>query len=479
MPRTTVCRWLPEDPAVVDAYVHDLLYTSRLVHGIHPDTCEQFAEVGQNLEEAVGQIDVDFDLSRIQHCYHFALDEQPIIRVLALHPIVEEFKRFIETEGVVYAAFNKMFTEAPPPTDPSQRRIRNYVDLMQAINTNLATAPTYRLGPSAMVAGVPYYGIIARFCNTHAGYEAFTHPGVNQRFYNVFTAWHSYLTSANSANVIHNREGGWLSTVALNAMVTSAGGDPQQQNFENFYICNPNAAHYGFNSYDELFVRELHPRHRAPTDPDNPLIINSACSSTVHDLYYNLKRTDEFWIKNTPYSLSHILAEDELTHNFVGGTLFQAMLGSLDYHRWRSPVKGTVEKIRLISGATPRNPQPTYYAACLDNNQSDLDVVSRSQDFVTAISTRALIFIRAEGPVGLMCFVGVGLGEVSTCNIVVTQGQTLRKGDELGQFHFGGSTHCLIFRPGLTVTPADEQGRELVGSKVQVGKTILTVAAQN
>ena len=30
----------------------------------------------------------------------------------------------------------------------------------------------------------------------------------------------------------------------------------------------------------------------------------------------------------------------------------------------------------------------------------------------------------------------------------VTPGHHLAKGDELGYFQFGGSTHCLIFRPG-------------------------------
>ncbi|KAI6100729.1 hypothetical protein EDD16DRAFT_1654063 [Pisolithus croceorrhizus] len=76
-----------------------------------------------------------------------------------------------------------------------------------------------------------------------------------------------------------------------------------------------------------------------------------------------------------------------------------------------------------------------------------------------------------------MCFVGVGLGEVSTCNIMVREGQRLEKGDELGQFDFGGSIHCLIFRSGLPVSPnpQGEDDRPLVRSKVRVGKDILRV----
>ncbi|KAI6146482.1 phosphatidylserine decarboxylase-domain-containing protein [Pisolithus tinctorius] len=305
-----------------------------------------------------------------------------------------------------------------------------------------------------MVAAVPYYGIISGFCNTPVGYNAFTHPRVNERFCRVFTAWHKYLTSTASTNVIHNRAGGWLSTTALNAMVQSAGGTPDQDTFDNFFICNTSDPHYRFKSYDGLFVRELKAVHHAMVYPDNPAIVNSTCLSTVHMLYYNLKKMDRFWIKNTPYSLNHILAEDELVDTFVNGTLIQAMLGSLNYHCWRSPMNGTVVKTHLISGSGRRFP---LAGLCLKH----------------FISMHALIYIQAEEPVGLMCFVGVGLGEVSTCNIVVNEGQELKKGDELGQFHFGRSTHCLIFCPGATAMLIDQDGQPLEGSKVQVGKDIL------
>ena len=47
-----------------------------------------------------------------------------------------------------------------------------------------------------------------------------------------------------------------------------------------------------------------------------------------------------------------------------------------------------------------------------------------------------------------MCFVAVGMSEVSTCEVTVAAGETVEKGDQLGMFHHGGSTHCLIFPNG-------------------------------
>ena len=36
---------------------------------------------------------------------------------------------------------------------------------------------------------------------------------------------------------------------------------------------------------------------------------------------------------------------------------------------------------------------------------------------------------------------------ITSLSSTVYEGQHVQKGDQLGMFHFGGSTHCLIFRP--------------------------------
>jgi phosphatidylserine decarboxylase len=33
--------------------------------------------------------------------------------------------------------------------------------------------------------------------------------------------------------------------------------------------------------------------------------------------------------------------------------------------------------------------------------------------------------------------------------VTVQPGQRIAKGEQLGMFHFGGSTHCLLFRHGV------------------------------
>jgi phosphatidylserine decarboxylase len=41
------------------------------------------------------------------------------------------------------------------------------------------------------------------------------------------------------------------------------------------------------------------------------------------------------------------------------------------------------------------------------------------------------------------------MSEVSSCIITVQKDQRVKKGEQLGYFQFGGSTHCLVFEPGV------------------------------
>ena len=73
---------------------------------------------------------------------------------------------------------------------------------------------------------------------------------------------------------------------------------------------------------------------------------------------------------------------------------------------------------------------------------------NESQGYITQVASRALMFIEADNPrIGLMAVLFVGMAEVSSNEVTVYEGQHVKKGDQLGMFHFGGSTHTLIFRP--------------------------------
>jgi len=134
-----------------------------------------------------------------------------------------------------------------------------------------------------------------------------------------------------------------------------------------------------------------------------------------------------------------MLNNDPYTEKFIGGTIYQAFLSALSYHRWHSPVSGKIVKAYNIEGS--------YYSETLSEG-FDPAGPNDSHGYITEVATRAIIFIQADNPdIGLMCFMAVGMAEISSCEITVKVGQHIKKGAELGMFHYGGSTYCLLFRP--------------------------------
>ena len=100
-----------------------------------------------------------------------------------------------------------------------------------------------------------------------------------------------------------------------------------------------------------------------------------------------------------------------------------------------------------------------------------------SQGYLTEVQTRQLVFIQADNAyIGLMCFIGVGMGDVSSCEAFVTDNERVTKGQQIGTFHIGGSTHCLVFRPGVDLT-FDLRGQtpSLDAQNIPINEKIATV----
>ncbi|KAH9477944.1 L-tryptophan decarboxylase [Psilocybe cubensis] len=362
---------------------------------------------------------------------------EPFNGLEQLHPVIREFQELIENDADIYMSFNQMFEQVwlqpPYDKDPTGKpQIRDYVTMLRLFNEIIRKAPVFE---SNDFVGFPINTILDWPMATPAGYRAFTNTKVNAMFQKMFKVWAAFLVSPESCSVLTDTSNGWFGPAAMQAM----------PNFAETFVCKPSAPYYGFTSWDDFFTRVFRPGIRPVASTEDDSVITSACESTVYKIAYNIKKRDAFWLKGEPYSLSHMLDNDPLAKHFVGGTICQAFLHALNYHRWAAPVSGQVVKTVNIPG--------TYYAKSpimgfIDGKGPDPNDPNLNQAFITSLATRALIFIEASNPsIGLMCFVAVGMGEVSTCEVTVKQGQEVKKGDELGMFRYGGSTHCLIFRP--------------------------------
>lgn len=351
-----------------------------------------------------------------------------------LLPVVEEFRDLIESDPEIYMLFHQMFKQVPhrPPYNRSPTKkpqVRHYRHMLQLINHIMTEAPEFN---ESGLVGFPINAILDWSMGTPAGSAAFLNPRVNAQLKKILNEWGKFLGSAESTKVLGtNKRHGWFGEHARKAM----------PDFDKDFVCDPAKKHHGFESWDAFFTRQFRKGRRPIASPDDDSIIVNACESAPYRHAKRVKRRDKFWIKAQHYSLEHMMAGDPYTSRFVDGQIYQAFLSAFSYHRWHSPVNGTIVKAYVIDG--------TYYAEARAEGFDDSGP-NMSQGYITHFATRALIFIEADHPgIGLMCFMPVGMAEVSTCDITVYEGQRVRKGDQLGMFHFGGSTHCLFFRRGV------------------------------
>lgn len=229
----------------------------------------------------------------------------------------------------------------------------------------------------------------------------------------------------------------------------------------------------------DFFTRRFRHGVRPTASPNNRAIITNPCESAPYNIAHNAKLRDDFFAKGQPYSILDMLGHDPLATHFAGATVYQAFLSPVSYHRWHAPVSGTVRRA-FVKGGTYFS-QPVFVlpeGSHGGNCASRRDDGFRAQDerneqgYISALATRAVIIISAEDPrIGLVAFVAIGMDEVSTCDITVKEGQRIEKGQETGMFHFGGSSFCLVFQPGVVLDGFPKLGGQTnvaVSSKLAV-----------
>lgn len=305
----------------------------------------------------------------------------------------------------------------------------------------------FRQAPAFGSLGPPMYMIMARVMNTQGGFSAFTKESLNHHYKMMMQTWERFLLSKDSRSVLNQNPNGWFGTQALAAMMKEYPG----RTFEEVFICSPQEEYFGYTSYEDFFTRRFRdPSVDRPTGDISDLrVVSAACESALYAIQKDVNKTDELFIKDEAYSLVHLLANDESVDSFVGGTVIQSFLNTTGYHRWHAPVNGTVRKIVDVPG--------TYFAQSPatigePTGPNDLPPYLKSLRYFANVAARQLMFIEADNSnIGLMCFIAIGMTEISSCEATVFEGQHVNRGDELGTFHFGGSSSALVFNQGANL----------------------------
>lgn len=217
----------------------------------------------------------------------------------------------------------------------------------------------------------------------------------------------------------------------------------------------------GYLTFNEFFARHTKPGMRpiAALNDDSVIVSQADCTmvgwwqigqnSNIHlqqSKQVN-KKPVVIQSKIFTYSIEDLLKNSEYADRFKGGIFMHSFLNSTDYHRWNSPVQGKVLESRVIQGQAYLGVEVDKIIdpdGCERNHLSAVD--GTGYQF---FQTRGLIVI--DSPIGLVACLPMGMAQVSSVTITAEKGVTLRKGEELGYFKFGGSDFVMCFERSSNV----------------------------
>jgi phosphatidylserine decarboxylase len=135
---------------------------------------------------------------------------------------------------------------------------------------------------------------------------------------------------------------------------------------------------------------------------------------------------------------------------FVNGLFMHAFLSPADYHRQHAPVGGTVLEARVIPGQVylEVTAQPVGDGTHRLHPLRAFDAPDNAgYQFAQA---RGLVVL--DTPIGLVAVLPIGMCQVSSVVMTAEVGVTLRKGEEISYFQFGGSDIVVLFEAKSNVS---------------------------
>ncbi|MCV7191244.1 phosphatidylserine decarboxylase [Mycolicibacterium brumae] len=199
----------------------------------------------------------------------------------------------------------------------------------------------------------------------------------------------------------------------------------------------------GYFTYNQFFARHIKPGMRPIAAIADDSVITSPADCTFVD-YWEVDNDSNIFIesKGLQWSIKDLLADSDYADEFAGGIFTHSFLNTNDYHRWHTPVSGTILEAKIIQGQDYLDigvvPGPV-----VDGKQTHNVTILDGTGY-QFVQTRGMIVI--DSPIGLVACVPMGMWPVSSVVITADEGRTLQKGDELGYFAFGGSDFVMVFQ---------------------------------
>ncbi|KAB8076563.1 phosphatidylserine decarboxylase-domain-containing protein [Aspergillus leporis] len=217
-------------------------------------------------------------------------------------------------------------------------------------------------------------------------------------------------------------------------------------NMAHFEPSDPEA----YETFEDFFIRKHAPGARPIYEMDDPTkaVIVSDSRAVV---YPTVEATRKLWIKGNEFTIANLIRDKDRAERWDDAAVASFRLSPQDYHRFHSPVEGTVKWFKQIPGY--------YYQVDPVALQSSVNVLTENARCCVALESKEF---------GDVLFVAIGATDVGTVEIHehIREGHRVEKGDEIGLFQFGGSSIIVAFEQGRI--QFDEDLEKLSHQKIMV-----------
>jgi phosphatidylserine decarboxylase precursor len=214
------------------------------------------------------------------------------------------------------------------------------------------------------------------------------------------------------------------------------------------YIC----PHGGWRTFNQFFARNYKPGMRPIAALcDQSIIVSPA--DAIFKGQWEIRANSHITIKNMHWKVDELMEGSPYKNRFTNGVFMHSFLNTTDYHRQHTPVGGKVLEARVIPGQTYLEVDAILIEDGLDNSFS-LKGERRFEIFDNPgyefAQARGLVVL--DTPIGLVAVLPMGMSQVSSVIITAEVGATLRKGEEISYFQFGGSDIVMLFEAASNVS---------------------------
>ena len=180
----------------------------------------------------------------------------------------------------------------------------------------------------------------------------------------------------------------------------------------------------GLETFNQFFYRKLKESARPVDNPDDPTILVSGADCRMM-AFETVNEATQLWIKGREFTVSRLLGEryKDQAPKYTGGALGIFRLAPQDYHRFHSPVDGTIGPMTYVSGeyytvnVCPLNIfHFQEHDICIASAPSNPHQVWTKSYFLRFVLTIVVAWtFTAKMPVKLFPLTAQSLGEFSPC----------------------------------------------------------------